>query len=219
MKAKMVPWGNFCTPRWGYSWHNWVNQKWNLTNTPSPVPRVSRWLQMILAFSTAYLKGKHFYNKTKSIDLSFRRPEVPVQSRVLIPVYFHIPVGTIHVCIPQKWFYSLEIRDHDGRKKHVYHWMIESKRSHHLLIMREKTSFPAPLPVGGTLWARFVRFPAVTTTLPGFSGNHTSSRWCLQIPDKKCPSWVRSFNLLILQSRMAGQERWVSRPHNLQWQM
>lgn len=163
MKAELVPWGNSCTPRWGYSWHNWVNQKWNLTNTPSLVPRVSRRLQMILAFLTAYLKGKHFYNKTKSIGLSFRRPEVPVQSRVLIPVYFRIPVGTIHVCIPQKWFCSLEIRDHDGRKKHVYHWMIESKRSHYLLIMQRGRlpSWPHCLwvgPCGPDLWG-FLQWP------------------------------------------------------------
>ena len=179
---------------------------------------------MILAFPSAYLKGKHFYNKTKSIGLSFRGPEVPVQSKVPIPIsysIFHIPYSSWHhSCLhspdmvlqpgeQRPWLEKETCLSLNDRKQKVTSSFDNTER---------KTFLP-PLPVGGTLWARSVRFPAVTATVPGFSGNHSSSRWCLQITDKKCSSWVRSLNLLILQSRMAGQERWMSHPHNLWWQM
>lgn len=84
------------------------------TGTPSPLPRVSRQLQMVLAFPTALLRRKTF-NKTESTDLSFRGPEVPTLPRALIPVCFNIRIGAIPNCFPWKWACSLENRQHDER--------------------------------------------------------------------------------------------------------
>lgn len=70
--------------------------------------------------SHCLLRRKTF-NKTESTHLFLSGPEVPALPRVLIPVYFHVPIGTIHACIPWKGFCSLENRDHHGRKKRVYH--------------------------------------------------------------------------------------------------
>lgn len=84
------------------------------TGTPSPLPRVSRQLQMVLAFPTALLRRKTF-NKTESTDLSFRGPEVPTLPKALIPVCFNIRIGAIPICFPWKWACSLENRQHDER--------------------------------------------------------------------------------------------------------
>lgn len=214
-------WGQFGAPRWGHSWHGWVNGKWKLRSPPSHPPLSLGSTAAADGSGISHcLLGRQTFNKTEHNIC----PSAGLNPSTAKWTYWLLFISALWLAPFLSAFSGngLAAWRTEGMMGDTDAYITKWKKGKGHIILDNamgKPHFPPArcgwdhaLPPEASLWG-FLRCWHLSLDC---------GLWCqdfqVTMPAADYRTWTfklgRSLSPLTSQSRMAGQKEWVSHPHD-----